>query len=128
MDENGNGQLEHVSKILERVHKGLERRQGELLRDWAQDYPLVRELILGGEIDNQSYPACSLLLRRDQHDLVGKITANEYELEAIVRDNSFCQILEQFEGNLGADTMPWQLTWAAVKREKDRIASKRRGS
>lgn len=43
-----NGQLEHVSKILERVHNALERKQGELLKDWAQDYPCLRELILGG--------------------------------------------------------------------------------
>lgn len=78
-----------------------------------------------GMIDDVKYPACSLLVRRDQHELVGKLSAQDYELEAIVRENSFAEILETFEAHAGADTMPWQLSWSAVKREKDRIASRK---
>jgi hypothetical protein len=122
MDEKQNGACEHVSTILDRARKALERSDDTLLRDWSQDFPGLRQLILGGSIDGVKYAACQMQIHREGHEIKMILSQRDYELEAIFRDESVQNLLEFAEAALQTQTVPWQYNWVAVKRDRDRIA------
>lgn len=126
MTEERNGELEHVSKILERARKALERSEDNLLSDWIPDFPGLRTMLLGGWIDDVKYPACRLTFERDGHEIKCVMTQRDYDLECIVRDTSVRNILEFLEAQISTDTVAWQLTYWGMRAEKERIAKARK--
>lgn len=122
MSDEQNGQLEHVSKILDRARQALERSDDTLLRDWSQDFPGLRQLILGGKIGDVKYAACRLTIERDGHQVRMVVSQKSYELEAVFRDESVQNLLEFAEACIQTDTVPWQYDWIANKRDRERIA------
>jgi len=128
MEPELNGEAEHVSKILERARLALTRSEDTLLRDWSQDFPGLRTMVLGGWIEKVKYPACRLTFERDGHEVKCVMSQRDYDLECIVRDTSIQNILEFLEASISTDTVPWQLSYWGVKAEKERIAKARRSS
>lgn len=114
-EQNGKPEVgEAVQKILAASKASKE----SLLLDMEQDFPQLRELLLGGAPGSGSAPAATLMISRSASGVSVRLTIAALGVQAAFDCKSLFGTLEMIELELSQGTLPWQATWQREKRER----------
>jgi len=117
-DENGKKRL--VEEVRDRMERDWVESTAQLLPDWREPYPQLRDMVLGNAVDIPVIlPSDIVLCRRPLH-LAVAVRRPQFGYVGNWTGKDLGSILEMIENDLVNGTGPWQLDWKQEKRLRDR--------